>query len=114
MERLLGQIMQKLGDLEKQLGGLTTEVVSIRSIVDEHTGALKVLDKRLEENTAQITALGKDINFVKGQLAKQESKLNNQETLSKEILRAGKTLRRRQNELELEMLDLKESAEEIQ
>lgn len=110
LEELIGlksavsNIKSEITDLKSEVSNLKSEVENIKNTLSEHGALLKAIEHRVEENTVSITALGESMDQVKGQLARQEM-------LSKSLLKSRDSLMRRQNELELEILDIREQVE---
>lgn len=101
----------------KEIGGINNEISSMKSALDEHSSLLKALEHRVEENTAGLTFLGEDINYLKGEVAglrtdvaelkTEVANVNCRLDWSTEVIWSVK---RRQNELEAEVIELQEAA----
>lgn len=67
MEKVLNQILDELKTLNQK-------VVNIESTQQEHTQLLRALEHRSEVTGAEVTTIKEEINYLKGDAAKNEAR----------------------------------------
>lgn len=78
-------INTEISEIKTEISGIKTEVQNLNNRMDtvegkldEQRDILRALEHRTEENSAQLTSLSENVNYIKGDIIKINSRLDYQ------------------------------------
>lgn len=88
LQDILGQIKEmktemtemktEIKSLNNRMGKVESKVDIIEGKLDEQRDILRAVEHRTEENSAQLTALGESMNYIKGDISNINNRLDYQ------------------------------------
>lgn len=73
------KLMQnEIKSIKDDIRNIKDELDIINGKMDEHHDLLDALEHRVEKNTAQLTSVSENVNYIKGDLTKLDKRLDHQ------------------------------------
>lgn len=78
MKTEMETMQNEMKEMKGEIKGIKGEVEIVNGKLDEHHDLLDALEHRVEENTAQLTAVSENVNYIKGDLGRLNKRLDHQ------------------------------------
>lgn len=82
----VNRLESRMDSMEPRMYSMESRMDSMQSTLDEHTALLQALEHRVEENTAQLTALAEDTNCIRQSVTRMEKKIDKQNAIIEMIV----------------------------